>query len=276
MSFTVIGAGGFIGGHLVTRLRRLGRECEGFGRDFCPQPGRAYGDVVYAAGLTADFRHRPFETVDAHVCTLRRLLAHGGFTSLVYLSSTRVYQNCISAHEDERLTVSPSNPSDLYNLSKLMGESLCLAGATPTVRVVRLSNVIDPQFAPTAFLGSVVEDALTRGAVTFQTAPDSAKDYVALEDVLALLPQIAERGAQRTYNLASGTNVTNQQIATLLETELGCPTHFTQGALRQSFPPISIARLRSEFSFEPRDPIKTIRQALSSCRRSTVGLPRAS
>ena len=37
--------------------------------------------------------------------------------------------------------------------------------------------------------------------VTIQQPPDSVKDYVALADVVRLLPLIATQGRQRLYNL---------------------------------------------------------------------------
>ncbi len=276
MSFTIIGAGGFIGGHLVARLRNAGEECNGGGRDFLPQPGQDYGDVIYAAGLTADFRQRPMETVDAHVCSLKRWLEQGKLRSLTYLSSTRVYQHGSTTEEDSALLVNPGLSGDLYNLSKLMGESLCLSLAVPHCRIVRLSNVIDPQFAPTSFLGSVVREAAENGVVRFQTAPESAKDFIALEDVVDMLPKVAVHGSQRLYNLASGVNTTNLQIAGLLRSELGCRADFAPGAPRHTFPPINIARLRSEFGFMPRDPVQTLRRAAADFHRrrsSTTSSP---
>jgi uncharacterized protein YbjT (DUF2867 family) len=69
--FTVLGAGGFIGGRLVEHLRGLGHEVDAPPR----RPAEAYvdglggrqlGHVVYCIGLTADFRTRPYETVEAH------------------------------------------------------------------------------------------------------------------------------------------------------------------------------------------------------------------
>lgn len=262
MNFTVIGATGFIGGHLAAHLRRLGHACDGFGREFAPAPDRDYGHVIYAAGLTADFRWKPLETMEAHVCSLKRLLECGRFASLLYLSSTRVYQRNGVTDEAAALTVSPANPSDLYNLSKLAGESLCLTGTPATVRVARLANVIDPQFAPETFLGAVVAEALARGSVLFQTSPDSAKDFIALDDVLELLLKIALSGKGRIYNVASGLNISNARLAAILETELRCAAEFAPAAPAIAFTPIKTARVREEFAFSPRDPEAVLRQAL--------------
>ena len=64
----IIGGAGFIGRHLKQRLEELKIDY------FNPARGetldRPLGDVVYCIGLTADFRSRPCDTIDAHVCAL--------------------------------------------------------------------------------------------------------------------------------------------------------------------------------------------------------------
>src|ERR1041384_6411865 len=66
---TVLGASGFIGSHLLARLRKLKLQCQGVGRNN-PLPDGNLGNAVYCIGVTADFRSRLFDTVDAHVCKL--------------------------------------------------------------------------------------------------------------------------------------------------------------------------------------------------------------
>src|SRR6267378_3887747 len=137
---TVLGASGFIGSHLVKRLRELNIECLAPGREE-QLPGRNLGEVIYCIGLTADFRSRPFDTVDAHVCKLLSVLRDCEFDSLLYLSSTRLYEgHSQTAREEDSLKFGPTNPSDLFGLSKALGESLSLA-CGKKVRVVRPSNV---------------------------------------------------------------------------------------------------------------------------------------
>ena len=134
--FTVLGAQGFIGPRLVAHLASEGH------RVFAPPrhadwSGAHLGHVIYAVGVTHDFAARPFDTIAAHVSRFAELLSDGRFDSLVYLSSTRVYQG-LSGTVDESadLIVNPTRPGDLYNLSKLTGESLALASGGP-VRIVR-------------------------------------------------------------------------------------------------------------------------------------------
>src|SRR5688500_5975918 len=87
---TVLGASGFIGSRLVSQLAATGAEYQAVGRNEA-LPAGPLGHVIYCIGLTADFRSRPLNTVEAHVCKLLEVLRKCDFESLLYLSSTRLY-----------------------------------------------------------------------------------------------------------------------------------------------------------------------------------------
>src|SRR5687768_14738265 len=87
---TVLGSQGFVGRHVVQELEQRGLPYFAPPRE-APLSGTPLGDVIYCIGLTADFRSRPFETVEAHVVKLRDVLEGCDLDSLLYLSSTRVY-----------------------------------------------------------------------------------------------------------------------------------------------------------------------------------------
>ncbi|MGC2457111.1 MAG: NAD(P)-dependent oxidoreductase [Gallionellaceae bacterium] len=250
-NFTVLGAGGFIGSQLTEALKGedradiyapLRQDGAGVSEDIFE---RDLGHVFYCIGLTANFRMRPFDTVEAHVCLLRRLLERGRFESLTYLSSTRVYEGVATTHESTVLQVSPSNPGHLYNLSKLMGEALCFA-CGHKAKVVRLSNVFGRALPSQNFISQVLKEAADTGRVRFLTAPQSVKDYVSVTDVIRWLPQIALRGTHSIYNVASGENTRNAELALLLEQQ-GIEVSFAEGAPEWSFPVIDTNRLTQEF-----------------------------
>jgi nucleoside-diphosphate-sugar epimerase len=251
MRTTVIGAAGFIGSALARFLEQSGAAVFTPARDDESLFNRPLGRVFYCAGVTADFRNRPFETMDAHVSLLSRVLRRARFDSLLYLSSTRVYRGAREGTESARLGVDPGEAEALYDLSKLAGESLCLNGGRANVRVVRLSNVYGPGMGGETFLAAVLSEGASSGRVVFRSAPDSARDFIALDEVVRLLPRIAQGAAAPLYNLASGHNITNREIAGQLARIAGWRTAFAPGAERVVFPAIDISRIRDEFAFRP-------------------------
>jgi nucleoside-diphosphate-sugar epimerase len=258
MSWTVLGATGTIGRSLAAYLRAAGYTVHTPGRGDGGLYRRPLGHVIYAIGLTADFRQRPYDTVQAHVSVLAELLQQGNFESLLYLSSTRVYGRAVGGREDNPLPVLTHDPSDLYNLSKLMGESLCLQDARAGVRVARLSNVVGGEDAGSAnFLPSLVREALS-GRIVLQTAADSSKDYIHIDDVAELLPRIAAGGRERLYNVASGVQTTHAQWTAQLAARTGCAIEVVPGAATVRFIPIDIGRIQAEFDFQPRPVLATI------------------
>ena len=247
-AFTVLGAGGYVGSHLQQHLESAGHAV------FAPERGdkslfhRPLGAVIYCIGLTADFRTRPFDTVEAHVSFLADILERADFTSLVYLSSTRVYQAASATSEDTPLRVEPENPSDLYNLSKLAGESLCHSCGRENIRIARLSNVVGPRMdaANGNLIASLVSEA-RQGRITLQSSPDSAKDYIHIDDVVDRLARIALHAEHRCYNVASGIQIRNADWLVQLSALTGCAVDARPDAPLHSFPPISTRRIDAEF-----------------------------
>ena len=259
--FTVLGGRGFIGSHLVQRLRSLGHDT------WVPERGdatlfeRELGHVVYAIGLTSDFRARPLDTVEAHVCLLRRVLEAGRFDSLTYLSSTRVYAGATGTSEGAALRVDPNAASDLYNISKLMGESLCLHSGHPGMKVARLANIVCGGAGASAcagaghtantFIDQLIDEGRRTGRVVFQTSLASTKDYLGIDAATGLLARIALAPQTGIFNVASGTGVTNAEIACLIERETGWRVSVARDAPTWGFEPIDVSRVTRLFGLEP-------------------------
>ena len=269
MNFTILGASGFIGSHLVRRVGSQGAECwaPARGENWA---GRPLGHVIYCIGLTADWRQRQLETVRAHVGVLVEILDKAEFESFLYLSTTRVYAGAKTTREDDPLSVQPVVPDQLYNVSKLMGESACLGCGRPNVRVVRLSNVYGDDFQSDNFLFSVLRDAVDRGHVFLRTAPASEKDYVDVRDVVDLLPQVAVSGRHKIYNVAAGVNTNNGAIMQALQSATGCTWEAAENSPVVSFPPISVDRLREEFGFSPTSHVLQAVPALAAQYRAQL------
>lgn len=251
MKFTVIGASGYIGAALAARLEAEGRSV------FRPQRGsaelftRPLGHVIYAAGVTGDFRTRPFDTLRANTALFSEVLEHGDFDSLLYLSSARIYRHADGSGEDAAIHVRPADLEDLYDLTKLTAEALCHASGRPGARVVRLTNVVGSGMCATNFVGELIHAACATGEIRLRTALDSAKDYVLLDDVLALLPRIAASGRHDCYNLGAGRNLTHAEIVRDIVAVTGARCSVAANAPTLTSQAINIGRLHAEFGFEP-------------------------
>ena len=258
---TVFGAKGFVGRHLAAYLKGLGYQVREVARGDASWRGEDLGACFYTIGLTADFRSRPFETIDAHVGVLTDVLRNARFESFVYCSSTRVYMGAQSTCETAALSVAPANPDHLYNLSKLMGEAACLGSGLAGVRVARLSNVVGLDTGSANFLTSILKDAVTTGQVTLKTSALSAKDYVALDDVVAALEAIAMRGSAPITNVAYGQNTTHAELAHAISNETGAVFEVAAGAPTVTFPEIETQALDLLID-RPRTPVVQLIPAL--------------
>ena len=246
---TVLGPGGFIGSHVVKRLEVLEMDYYAPGRNENIE-SKDLGDIVYCIGLTADFRHKPFETIEAHVCFLNKVLSQYKFNSLTYLSSTRVYINCKEEEvfEDTDIVVSINHPDELYTLSKLTGERLCLSSGR-RAKIARLSNVYGSDYSSENFISDVARKIQTDKFVKFSTTPASAKDYISINSVVDLLISIAVQGKQDMYNIASGINLANDDIIGIFREHFKFDYEFDKNAKEIIFPKINIDRIKTEFGF---------------------------
>lgn len=212
--FTVIGAGGFIGGRLATALSARGDEV------YAPRRGdpdlfsRALGRVFYCAGLTGDFMVRPFETVEAHVSLIAQVLRDARFERLVYLSSTRLYDSlgARGGHETDVLEFDPTLPRNVYDLSKALGENLCLARSEGRAAVARLSNVFAADPAASGFLSELLQRARREREIELASSPAGGRDYIHIDDVTRALLTLEVSDVTGVINIARGETLTNADL----------------------------------------------------------------
>jgi len=265
--FTVLGASGFIGGHLASRLAQDGHRVFRASRsDLSSLAQEDLGHVFYCIGED-DAKNNPFNAFDAHLTHLVRTLRHNNFRSLTYLSSTRLYLGAKNGREETQIQILPEDSNAIFNAMKITGEQLCFACDNPAVRAVRLSNVIG--FAPNgkSLIPTIIRDAFLRGRMRLTISPDSSKDYIAVADVLDMLPCIALEGTRRCYNLASGINVTLADIVRHIRAEFPSNCDWQPKAPTVLFPVIDTTRIRAEFSFSPRPVLDALVSACTEFRR---------
>lgn len=264
--FTIFGGSGLVGTALRARLDALGHEVFAPSRaDRCK--GMDLGHAIYCIG---DDRvdQAPFAVIDTHVSILADILQNCRFASFLYLSTVRVYLDGNDTRETAAVRADPLEASQLYNLSKLAGEALCLAMKQPTVRVARLSNVTDVNPRSHLFLPTLIRHAIERGEIDLYLAPDSSKDYILLDDVVDLVLLISETGSGRLYNVASGWNISAGEIVSVVQQCTGCKANWHGDQPRIVFTPIDITRIRDEFGFRPRPVIDQIPSIIARTRRA--------
>ncbi len=254
--FTVLGAGGWIGKQLCKYLENQGNVVHPVVRQTLPDwlssednPGR----VINTIGLTADFRNQPHETCKAHVEIVSKIIKRKNLERLVSLSSTRLYINSTQTDEKSNISVNSNDPGDIFSLSKLLGEALILQDPNPELKVARISNVIGKDQPKDTFIGMLIDEFNKAGYAEIIQPPDYGKDYIAITETLRLLTEISISSEKRIYNIASGQNISNQDIAEWLNRQ-GIDVRFRstqKGGL--SFPAINIENTRKEFKITPLD-----------------------
>ena len=242
--YTVLGATGFVGTRLVCALRADGHEVFAPARDDEQIFTRDLGNVFYCIGLTADYAARPFDTVEAHVSLLARVLRGASFSHLIYLSSTRLYDalGAAGGDEDRSLELTPSNPRHLYDLSKALGENLCLTVAGVRTAIARLACVYDWSPGAPGYLSEWLQRATKEKTIHLDSGTGYVRDYIHLDDVVAGLRAISDSSANGIVNFASGENVSNSELAEVFN-RCGWSVSLARDVPRQAAPRCDVDRL---------------------------------
>ena len=259
---TVIGGRGYIGTALTQFLRARGHQVLVPEKGSAELFGRELGQVFYCAGYTNDYNHDPSATVEAHAGLLSRLFKEGEFEHLVYLSSTRLYDDMIAelAGEDSIFALDPKRERHLYDLSKLLGEWLCLNLAPGRSAIARLSCVYSDDLDVPAFLPLLVRRLTHYGVASIPSWPDTARDYVHMDDVCQALLAIADNRAAGIFNVASGENVSNLALCRRILETTGLEVVMTppDAEMPDNPPRIAVERLKKQLALNPRSVLDVI------------------
>lgn len=264
---TLIGGNGYVGRHLLARLLRDGWACWVPQRDDLKLMHRDLGHVFYCAGLTADYAERPFDTVEAHTSLLNQVLRDTTYSSLVYLSSTRLYDALgnATATELSPLTLDPNNPRHVYDLSKALGESLCRVAANGRARVARLSCVWGGDHGSEGFLPELMRGVVTackqqgkHARLPVNSSPHFKRDYVHIDDVVDGLMALAQAPDFGIFNVAGGRNISNTELFDCVFEASGCKVEPTSDRPSPSLPRISIERMAQTFGWTPTDALQRL------------------
>jgi hypothetical protein len=98
----------------------------------------------------------------------------------------------------------------------------------------------------------LLDDIRSKGKIVLRSTLDSAKDYIALDDVVPLLPRIAQEGRHAIYNVASGVNVSNAALLDMLSQRYRFSYEVDPAASRVVFPEIDVSRIEQAFGARAR------------------------
>lgn len=262
--YTVIGSSGFVGRRVVAALRSAGFEPWCPGREDSALWERDLGRIIYCAGLTGDFRTRPFATVEAHVSLLARVIETAPFERIVYLSSTRLYDLLSDGigDEDRSIPVDPANPEHLYELSKMLGENLTLQRTGGRGIAARLSYVFGCDDAAQGFLSEWLQGARKSRSLRLDSSPGYARDYIHVDDVARALIAMADSPESGIVNVARGETLTNDEIAAVFA-DKGWDVRFSHGS-NGGLQPIQISSAKlTSLGVNPRPVLPIIAEYLS-------------
>ncbi len=249
MRVLVTGGSGFIGSHVVDKLRARGHEPVIY--DLRPSPWHAPGSVDTVLGSITDREalERALHSCDAvaHLAAVadvndvhaepedaERVNARGtvavleaarraGVKRIVYASTIWVYSDCEPEAVNEETLLPP--PSHLYTSTKLAGELYCKAyqelyGIDYTI--LRFGIPYGPRAREAAVIPAFVNKALAGDPLTLAGDGSQSRKFVYVEDLadgVALgLDHVA---VNRVYNLASDETVTIKQIAETIKDLMG-------------------------------------------------------
>ena len=245
MRVLVTGGSGFIGSHVVDKLRDAGHTPVIYDR--LRSSHHAAGDVETVIGelddvtqlesamagcgavmhlaASADVNIVAKEPLDAEACNARGTVTvleaarRADVSRVVYASTIWVYTGESGQRVNEESPL--GMPNHLYTASKLAGEMYCqsyheLYGLETTT--LRFGIPYGPRARPAAVVPAFVEKALRGDPLTVAGGGLQSRRFVYVEDladgcVLALAPQ----AANRTYNLVSDESTTIMEIARLVQ-----------------------------------------------------------
>ena len=245
----VTGGSGFIGSHVVDKLRARGHEPVIY--DLRPSPWHEPGSVETVLGSITDREalERALHSCDAvaHLAAVadvndvhaepedaERVNARGtvavleacrraGVKRIVYASTIWVYSDCADESVDED-TLLPA-PSHLYTSTKLAGELYCKAyqelyGIEYTI--LRFGIPYGPRAREAAVIPAFVSKAMRGEPLTLAGDGGQSRRFVYVEDLAdGVALGLNEVAANRVYNLASDENVTIKQIAETVQKLIG-------------------------------------------------------
>ena len=236
----VTGSAGFIGSRSVEQLRAAGHLVRGADRD-APR-GRDRIDLVdYPTVRSLVQRFHPNAVLhlaalasvpaceaDPERCFQENVVVTGNVARaaalvgarLLFSSSAAVYGNDAPV---PTAVSGPTQPTNLYGLSKLAGEGICRAIASKTF-VFRLFNVYGEGCRRSYVIPDVIRRLRSRPPTLLLSGTGrEARDFVYVGDVVRAFEQSLRQSRGGTFNVGSGTCTRIRDLVSLIADKMDLP-----------------------------------------------------
>jgi UDP-glucuronate 4-epimerase len=133
--------------------------------------------------------------------------------SLTFASSSNVYgdrgSNITIMKEDD-----VPCPKNIYGITKLAGEHICLSSSIPNVNVLRFFNVIGKNIKPELVMYKFMESVYNKESMTVYGGGSSMRDYTPINDVVkSILHCSTKAEGHNLYNVCSSNPITILDVA---------------------------------------------------------------
>ncbi len=305
----VTGGSGFVGANLARRLVHDGHEVHLFVRKGY-RPWRI--DALRAKARIKETDLSDAETLARHVADIRpdwvfHLAAHGAYpdqTELRRMVDTNIvgtmnlvaaclktgFQAFINTGSSSEYGFQDHAPSETERLEPNSHYAVTKASATLFCRytaqrhgvrlpTLRLYSVFGPYEEPTRLIPALIVKGL-RGALPPLTNPDTARDYVYIEDVidaflLAATQPTREPGA--VYNVGTGVQTSLREVVEVARSVMGIAVEPQWGAMADRSWDTSVwvadnRKIQAELGWRPRHPFEQGFRLTADWFRNTRGL----
>ena len=225
-SCAIIGANGFLGTALISKVQKSGYEAIAVYRnsysnipadvekitneDFLAMD-RKYDYIILSLGNYAS-SHKDLIGINS---IIQEILDNNESSKVIFISSTNVY----GIHDDKIGINSSFNAPSLYPMSKLAGEFM--VSAHDRFAILRFTYLYGEGLNNKSFLPNMIEKSETTHEITLFGDGSRQQDYLHIDDATELCIKAMECFENGIYIGASGVSTANRIVAEVISEEHG-------------------------------------------------------
>ncbi|WP_147407509.1 NAD(P)-dependent oxidoreductase [Reichenbachiella sp. MSK19-1] len=220
MKILITGANGFLGSHLLRRLKSKGKNVSALihqNQDNIPTDTPLYNyesiqkcsidfDVIFHLGAFIPALPTNDSQSSTNVETTRKLISLYPNTHWIYSSSVSVYENCIELISES----TAANFTSEYAKSKFQTEELVTK--LNQFKIIRFSSLYGTGMRPNSIIPRYIAQSLQGNVISVYGEGERLQDYLYIEDALDYLESLLD-APNGIYLGVNGTPVSNKSLA---------------------------------------------------------------